>query len=28
MNTNDHLTLQDLLAAGDRQILETYKPGR
>lgn len=28
MNTNDQLTLQDLLVAGDRQILETYKPGR
>ncbi|MGB6035041.1 MAG: hypothetical protein WBG42_02150 [Cryomorphaceae bacterium] len=28
MNDNDNLTLQDLLGAGDRQILETYKPGR
>jgi len=28
MNENENLTLQDLLAAGDRQILETYKPGR
>lgn len=28
MNSNDQLTLQDLLRAGDRQILEYYKPGR
>ncbi|MCZ4407991.1 hypothetical protein O3Q51_04180 [Cryomorphaceae bacterium 1068] len=28
MNENENLTLQDLLGAGDRQILETYKPGR
>jgi hypothetical protein len=28
MNENDELTLQDLLGAGDRQILEKYKPRR
>jgi hypothetical protein len=28
MNENEKLTLQDLLGAGNRQILETYKPGR
>jgi hypothetical protein len=28
MNENENLTLQDLLGSGDRQILETYKPGR
>lgn len=28
MNENENLTLQDLLGAGNRQILEKYKPGR
>ena len=28
MNENDELDLQDLLKAGNRQILEKYKPGR